>query len=158
MLKSLFKYGVILKMQDMSWSLFQVVQRVLVLENCKSINRKTLSQNRQQLQLDSVNWCIRMIVFFPCYNHTVAQMLLTWEDFDDERRLHNLSNTLERLLQLHARGPMGLEELCTYKYIIHGNGQVRIWYLQIKYKNLYEERFFFRTRNCKVLVIFLLSK
>lgn len=63
---------------------------------------------------------------FSMYNHTVAQMLLTWEDFDDESRLHNLSNTLERLLQLHARGPMGLEELCTYKYIIHGNGQVRI--------------------------------
>lgn len=63
---------------------------------------------------------------FSMYNHTVAQMRLTWEDFDDESRLHNLSNTLERLLQLHARGPMGLEELCTYKYIIHGNGQVRI--------------------------------
>ena len=27
--------------------------------------------------------------------------------------------------RLHARGPMGLEELCTYKYIIHGNGQIR---------------------------------
>ena len=27
--------------------------------------------------------------------------------------------------KLHARGPMGLEELCTYKYIIHGNGQIR---------------------------------
>ena len=27
--------------------------------------------------------------------------------------------------KLHARGPMGLEELCTYKYVIHGNGQVR---------------------------------
>ena len=27
--------------------------------------------------------------------------------------------------KLHARGPMGLEELTTYKYIIHGNGQVR---------------------------------
>ena len=24
--------------------------------------------------------------------------------------------------KLHARGPMGLEELCSYKYIIHGNG------------------------------------
>ena len=33
---------------------------------------------------------------FSMYNHTVAQMLLTWEDFDDESRLHNLSNTLER--------------------------------------------------------------
>ena len=27
--------------------------------------------------------------------------------------------------KLHARGPMGLKELTTYKYIIHGNGQVR---------------------------------
>lgn len=27
--------------------------------------------------------------------------------------------------KLHARGPMGLAELCTYKYIIDGNGQVR---------------------------------
>ena len=27
--------------------------------------------------------------------------------------------------KLHARGPMGLAELCTYKYIIHGSGQVR---------------------------------
>lgn len=27
--------------------------------------------------------------------------------------------------KLHARGPMGLEELTCYKYIIHGNGQIR---------------------------------
>lgn len=27
--------------------------------------------------------------------------------------------------KLHARGPMGLAELCTYKYIIKGNGQIR---------------------------------
>lgn len=27
--------------------------------------------------------------------------------------------------KLHARGPLGLSELTTYKYIIHGNGQVR---------------------------------
>ena len=27
--------------------------------------------------------------------------------------------------KLHARGPMGLEELTTYKYVIHGTGQVR---------------------------------
>ena len=27
--------------------------------------------------------------------------------------------------KLHARGPMGLEELCTYKYVITGEGQVR---------------------------------
>lgn len=27
--------------------------------------------------------------------------------------------------KLHARGPMGLRELNTYKYVIHGNGQIR---------------------------------
>ncbi|HCS68242.1 MAG TPA: glutamate-5-semialdehyde dehydrogenase [Oribacterium sp.] len=27
--------------------------------------------------------------------------------------------------KLHARGPMGLRELCTYKYKIYGNGQIR---------------------------------
>lgn len=27
--------------------------------------------------------------------------------------------------KLHARGPMGLEEICTYKYVIHGAGQIR---------------------------------
>ena len=27
--------------------------------------------------------------------------------------------------KMHARGPMGIEELCSYKYVISGNGQVR---------------------------------
>lgn len=27
--------------------------------------------------------------------------------------------------KLHARGPMGLQELCCYKYVIRGNGQIR---------------------------------
>ena len=27
--------------------------------------------------------------------------------------------------RLHARGPMGLNELCTYKYVIHGQGEIR---------------------------------
>jgi glutamate-5-semialdehyde dehydrogenase len=27
--------------------------------------------------------------------------------------------------KLHARGPMGLEELTTYKYVVRGTGQVR---------------------------------
>lgn len=27
--------------------------------------------------------------------------------------------------KLHARGPMALREICTYKWLIHGNGQVR---------------------------------
>ena len=27
--------------------------------------------------------------------------------------------------KLHARGPMGIKELCSTKYIIYGNGQIR---------------------------------
>ena len=27
--------------------------------------------------------------------------------------------------KLHARGPMGLEELTSYKYVVYGDGQVR---------------------------------
>ena len=27
--------------------------------------------------------------------------------------------------KLHARGPMGLEELCSYKWIVKGDGQIR---------------------------------
>ena len=27
--------------------------------------------------------------------------------------------------KLHARGPMGLEELCSYKYVVRGSGQIR---------------------------------
>ncbi|MFH1310433.1 MAG: glutamate-5-semialdehyde dehydrogenase [Candidatus Omnitrophota bacterium] len=27
--------------------------------------------------------------------------------------------------KIHARGPMGLEELCSYKYVIYGEGQIR---------------------------------
>jgi glutamate-5-semialdehyde dehydrogenase len=28
--------------------------------------------------------------------------------------------------KLHARGPIGLRELCTYKYVVEGSGQVRL--------------------------------
>jgi glutamate-5-semialdehyde dehydrogenase len=27
--------------------------------------------------------------------------------------------------KLHARGPIGLRELTTFKYVVHGNGQIR---------------------------------
>ena len=27
--------------------------------------------------------------------------------------------------KLHARGPVGLRELCSYKYVITGSGQIR---------------------------------
>jgi glutamate 5-kinase len=39
---------------------------------------------------------------FSSYNHTVAQILLTREDFDHTDRLQNLQNTLFRLLSLGA--------------------------------------------------------
>ena len=39
---------------------------------------------------------------FLQYNHTVAQILLTGEDVDDEGRRQNFENTLERLLELGA--------------------------------------------------------
>ena len=39
---------------------------------------------------------------FSEYNHTVAQILLTGEDFNDEIRHTNFANTLERLLALKA--------------------------------------------------------
>ena len=31
----------------------------------------------------------------------------------------------KRQQKLHARGPMGLEALTSYKYIIYGSGQIR---------------------------------
>ena len=40
---------------------------------------------------------------FLQYNHTVAQILLTGEDVDDEGRRQNFENTLERLLELLPR-------------------------------------------------------
>jgi glutamate-5-semialdehyde dehydrogenase len=27
--------------------------------------------------------------------------------------------------KIHARGPCGLQELCSYKYVVYGDGQVR---------------------------------
>jgi glutamate-5-semialdehyde dehydrogenase len=27
--------------------------------------------------------------------------------------------------KLHARGPIGVRELCTFKYVVEGSGQVR---------------------------------
>ena len=39
---------------------------------------------------------------FAEYSHTVAQLLVTWEDFDHPHRLNNLQNTLDRLIQLGA--------------------------------------------------------
>ena len=53
----------------------------------------------------SVGQCELMYVYdqlFGQYNHTVAQILVTREDFDFEDRCMNLENTIYRLLQLGA--------------------------------------------------------
>ena len=53
----------------------------------------------------SVGQCELMYVYdrlFAQYNHTVAQILVTREDFDNADRCMNLKNTLFRLLQLGA--------------------------------------------------------
>lgn len=58
---------------------------------------------------------------FAEYSHTVAQLLVTWEDFDHPHRLNNLQNTLERLIQLGAvpvineNDPISTEE---YSWVI----------------------------------------
>lgn len=53
----------------------------------------------------SVGQCELMYTYdrlFAAYNHTVAQILVTREDFDRAPRLMNLENTIYRLLQLGA--------------------------------------------------------
>lgn len=53
----------------------------------------------------SVGQCELMYTYdrlFSAYNHTVAQILVTREDFDRAPRLMNLQNTVYRLLQLGA--------------------------------------------------------
>ena len=53
----------------------------------------------------AVGQCELMYVYdklFGEYHHTVAQMLLTAEDFEQEEKYGNFSNTLKRLLQLGA--------------------------------------------------------
>ena len=53
----------------------------------------------------SVGQCELMYTYdrlFSAYNHTVAQILVTREDFDWVTRLKNLQNTVYRLLQLGA--------------------------------------------------------
>lgn len=53
----------------------------------------------------SVGQCELMYIYdklFTEYNHTVAQILLTGEDIENEKRRHNCENTLRRLLELGA--------------------------------------------------------
>jgi len=53
----------------------------------------------------SVGQCELMYTYdrlFGQYSHTVAQLLVTWEDFDTPARLQNFETTIYRLLDLHA--------------------------------------------------------
>lgn len=53
----------------------------------------------------AVGQCELMYVYdrqFTAYNHTVAQILLTAEDLEDEERRRNFENTVFRLLELKA--------------------------------------------------------
>lgn len=53
----------------------------------------------------AVGQCELMYVYdrmFRDYNHTVAQILLTGSDFRQEDRHENFTNTIRRLLELHA--------------------------------------------------------
>lgn len=53
----------------------------------------------------SVGQCELMYIYdkqFGEYNHTAAQLLITGEDIDDEKRRTNFQNTLFRLLELGA--------------------------------------------------------
>ena len=53
----------------------------------------------------AVGQCELMYIYdklFSEYNHTVAQLLLTAEDFDIPRRRENFENTMSRLLELDA--------------------------------------------------------
>lgn len=53
----------------------------------------------------SVGQCELMYIYdkeFSEYNHTAAQLLITGEDIDDEKRRTNFQNTLFRLLELGA--------------------------------------------------------
>ena len=53
----------------------------------------------------AVGQCELMYVYdklFGEYHHNVAQILLTADDFEDEKKYSNFSNTLHRLLQLGA--------------------------------------------------------
>lgn len=39
--------------------------------------------------------------------------------------------------KLHARGPMGLNEMTTYKYIVKGNGQIRKWLFIFSFRYIF---------------------
>ena len=58
---------------------------------------------------------------FAEYSHTVAQLLVTWEDFDHPHRLNNLQNTLERLIQLGAVPVINENDSIAVEEIVFGD-------------------------------------
>ena len=58
---------------------------------------------------------------FSQYNHTVAQLLITGDDIEDETRHINFSNTLNRLLQLNAIPIINENDTVATKEIIIGD-------------------------------------
>ena len=68
------------------------------------LSRRPESTKKKQA-LAAIGQCELMFMYdklFGEYNHNVAQILLTGDDIEDEKRRHNCENTLRRLLELGA--------------------------------------------------------
>ncbi len=72
----------------------------------------------------AVGQCELMYVYdklFSEYNHTVAQLLITGEDVENDTRHENFSNTLNRLLELDALPIINENDTVSTKEIVIGD-------------------------------------
>lgn len=72
----------------------------------------------------SVGQCELMFIYdklFGEYGHTVAQLLVTKSDFDDEERRGNLLNTFERLLEYGALPVVNENDSVAVEEIVYGD-------------------------------------
>ena len=72
----------------------------------------------------AVGQCELMYVYdklFSEYNHTVAQLLITGEDVENDARHQNFSNTLNRLLELDALPIINENDTVSTKEIVIGD-------------------------------------
>jgi len=72
----------------------------------------------------AVGQCELMYVYdklFSEYNHTVAQLLITGEDVENDTRHQNFSNTLNRLLELEALPIINENDTVSTKEIVIGD-------------------------------------
>ena len=72
----------------------------------------------------AVGQCELMYVYdklFSEYNHTVAQILLTAADIEDEGRHRNFNNTMERLLELDALPIINENDTVAFEEIVIGD-------------------------------------